>query len=121
MSKAATGPPQEKIDLYERLIASHSDIEQKGATSLYTSHNGNMFSQLGKDGVVGLRLAMSDREAFLELHDASLFESYGAVMKEYVAVPDALLRDIVAMRPYLDTSYAYVQTLKPKPTKRTKK
>jgi hypothetical protein len=80
-----------------------------------------MFSQLGKDGVVGLRLAKADRKAFLETRDAGLFEAYGAVMKEYVAVPDALLKDTDAMRPYLDMSYAYVQSLKPKATKRKKK
>ena len=38
-------------------------------------------------------------------------------MKEYVEVPDALLRKTAELRKYFDLSYAYVNSLKPKPTK----
>lgn len=34
-------------------------------------------------------------------------------MKEYVAVPDALLRNTTELQKYLALSYAYVKTLKP--------
>ena len=37
-------------------------------------------------------------------------------MKEYVEVPDHLLDDIDELLPYLDQSYAYVKTLKAKPS-----
>jgi len=37
-------------------------------------------------------------------------------MKEYVEVPDALLRKTPELRKYFDQSYAYVGSLKPKPT-----
>jgi TfoX/Sxy family transcriptional regulator of competence genes len=47
-----------------------------------------------------------------------LFEAYGAVMKEYVTVPDALLKKTNELRKYLELSYAYIQTLRPKPTKK---
>jgi TfoX/Sxy family transcriptional regulator of competence genes len=46
------------------------------------------------------------------------FEAYGAVMKEYVTVPESLLRDTKKLQPYFRLSYEYIQTLKPKPTKK---
>jgi hypothetical protein len=39
-------------------------------------------------------------------------------MKEYVEVPDALLRKTPELRKYFDQSYAYVGSLKPKPKPR---
>jgi hypothetical protein len=39
-------------------------------------------------------------------------------MKEYVAVPDALLKKTSELRKYLAMSYEYAQTLKAKPTKK---
>ena len=50
----------------------------------------------------------------------SLFEAYGTVMKEYVAVADKLLTKTKELKKYLELSYSYAQTLKPKPTKKTK-
>ena len=89
-----------------------------GVTNPYTSLNGHMFSHLSKDGSLGLRLPKEEREAFLERYNTSLYESYGAIMKEYVAVPDDLLQNTDELKPYLDISYEYVKTLKPKPTKK---
>jgi TfoX/Sxy family transcriptional regulator of competence genes len=47
-----------------------------------------------------------------------LFEAYGAVMREYVTVPDSLLKNTKELRKYLDMSYGYIKTLKPKPAKK---
>jgi hypothetical protein len=110
--------PEDKLELYRNLIESHPEIELKGGKKLpYTSHNGHMFTQLSKDGRVGLRLGKDDRAAFIEKYDTKLFENYGAVMKEYVEVPVSLLANLDELQPYLAMSYAYVRTLKPKPTK----
>jgi hypothetical protein len=121
MAKPAAKAPADKVALYDALIAGLPDVERKGAGFPYTSLNGNMFSILGAGGVMGLRLGPGDREAFLRDHQARLYESHGVVMREYVAVPDALLADRAAMAPYLQASYAYAQTLRPKPTTRPKK
>lgn len=40
------------------------------------------------------------------------------VLKEYVDVPDALLKKTQELRKYFDMSYAYVSSLKPKATTR---
>lgn len=88
--------PKDKLELYEKLISTYPDIEGKGKTIPYTSHNGHMFSQLSKDGTVGLRLPKDEREAFLGKHNTKLFEQYGAIMKEYVTVPDSLLKKLMS-------------------------
>lgn len=118
MSKKTPHAPQDKVALYDKLIASNPKIERKGVTMPYTSVNGHMFSQLSKTGAVGLRLPKEAREAFLEKYNTTLYESYGAIMKEYVTVPAALLEKTDELKPYLDLSYAYTKSLTPKPTKK---
>lgn len=118
MSKNPTYPPAEKITLYDQLIAMHPDIERKGDTSPYTSINGHMFTYLSKTGTIAIRLPKGERETFLVQYDTTLDEQYGAVMKEYVRVPDSLLSNLEELKKYLDMSYAYVRTLKPKPSKK---
>ena len=114
MSKAKIEIPQEKLDLYDRLIASNPEIERKGVTNPYTSFNGHMFTHLSKTGSMGLRLPKDEREVFLEKYDTTLYEQYGAIMKEYVLVPDRLLEKTEELRIYLDMSFDYIKTLKPK-------
>ncbi|MHA2265033.1 MAG: TfoX/Sxy family protein [Candidatus Thorarchaeota archaeon] len=121
MSKTSKQVPEDKLELYERLIATHPDIERKGKNNPYTSHNGHMFTYLRKDGRLGIRLSKDEREAFLEKYDTTLFESYGAVMKEYVTVPDDLLENTEELKKYLELSYEYIKTLKPKPSKKKPK
>jgi TfoX N-terminal domain len=111
--------PGEKIELYERLLRTNPRIERKGAANPYTSLNGNMFTLLHASERLALRLPEAEREKFLRKYKTTLFEAYGAVMKEYVAVPDSLLRKTKELAPYLDLSYEYAKTLKPKPTKKT--
>ena len=118
MSKKTNMPPQDKIDLYDRLIATNPEIERKGVTNPYTSVNGHMFTHLSKTGTLGIRLPKEEREAFLEKYNTIPYESYGAIMREYVTVPDELLEDTEAMKEYLEISYAYTSSLKPKPTKK---
>lgn len=111
--------PEEKLALYKQLVDAHPEIELKGGTKLpYTSHEGNMFSQLTKAGTVGLRLGKVEREAFLAEFDCELLVTYGTVMKEYVAVPDHLLQVTASLLPYLELSFAYAKTLKPQKRKR---
>jgi len=86
----------------------------------YTSLNGNMFSMLTKEGIVALRLPAEAREAFLKKHKSQLTEQYGHVLKEYVDVPDSLLKQTRVMKKYFAESFAYVSSLKPKATTSSK-
>jgi TfoX/Sxy family transcriptional regulator of competence genes len=108
--------PADKSELYDKLIATHPKIERKGAAMGYTSLNGHMFTLMGPSGTLALRLPEEEREKFLRKYKTKLYEAYGAVMKEYVAVPDALLRNTKQLQEYLAISYDYIATLKPKPT-----
>ncbi|HEX4593934.1 MAG TPA: hypothetical protein VH157_06650 [Bryobacteraceae bacterium] len=110
--------PADKLELYEKLVATNPSIERKGATHPYTSMNGNMFSYLHPSGAMTLRLPEDEREKFLKKYKTTLFEAYGVVQKEYVKVPDALLKNTKELQKYFALSYAYAQTLKPKPTKK---
>jgi TfoX/Sxy family transcriptional regulator of competence genes len=110
-------PVSDQIALYDKLIATNPKIERKGDANPYTSLNGNMFTLLHQNRLA-IRLPEDEREKFLKKYKTILFEAYGTVMKEYVAVPDALLEKTKELQKYLDLSYAYAQTLKPKPTKK---
>ncbi len=113
--------PSEKLALYDELIKTNADIERKGVKLPYTSFNGSMFTFLSESGSLAIRLPQNEREAFLKKYDAALMEAHGAIMKEYVMVPQALLKDAQVLKKYLDISYEYVKTLKPKPQKKSKK
>jgi TfoX/Sxy family transcriptional regulator of competence genes len=115
MTKSKTSPT---VALYDQLIATHPEIERKGAANPYTSHNGHMFTLLHASRSLAIRLPDDKREEFLKRHKTTLFEAYGVVMKEYVAVPDTLLKNTKELQKYLGYSYDYVKTLKPKPTAR---
>jgi TfoX/Sxy family transcriptional regulator of competence genes len=109
--------PADKSALYDKLIATHPKIERKGASMGYTSLNGHMFTLLGPSGKLAVRLPEGEREKFLKRYDTTLYEAYGAVMKEYVEVPDPLFKNTKELQKYLAISYDYIATLKPKPTK----
>jgi TfoX/Sxy family transcriptional regulator of competence genes len=114
--KKASAPSGNEV-LYDQLIATIPAIERKGAANPYTSLNGNMFTLLYQSRLA-IRLPEDAREAFLKKYKTNLFEAYGAVMAEYVAVPDALLKNTKELKKYLAVSYEYARTLKPKPTKK---
>jgi hypothetical protein len=111
--------PAEKVALYEKLLATQPGIERKGADNPYTALNGNMFTLLlSPEGRMALRLPKDEREQFLKKYKTGLFEAYGAVMQEYVAVPDDLLAKTKELAKYLAVSFAYAKTLKPKASKK---
>jgi hypothetical protein len=112
------GPPEDKLVLYEKVVAALPDVERKGASNPYTSLNGHMFSRLDPSGRLSLRLPPNEREKFLKKYKTTLFESYGIVQKEYVLVPDSLLESTKQLTKYFELSLQYVQTLKPKPSKK---
>jgi TfoX/Sxy family transcriptional regulator of competence genes len=103
---------------YEKLIATNPKVERKGATMPYTSVNGHMFSFLTKAGRLALRLPDPERDAFLKKYKATLCQQHGAVLKEYVEVPDAVLIKTPELKEFFDISYRYVASLKPKPTRK---
>jgi hypothetical protein len=105
---------EKNLKLYDALVATNSKFERKGKTMPYTSANGYMFSLLNKDGEFGIRLSKESQKKFKETHNSTIFKSYGAVMRDYVLVPNELLNNLESLSPYLDESYEYVMSLPPK-------
>ena len=118
MARAQPTAPPERVELYDRLIATQPSLTRKGATLPYTSINGNMSSYLDASGALALRLSPDDRQAFMTRYAAGLHEAYGIVQKEYVTVPDDLLAGTEQLRPWFEASVRYVSGLRPKATTR---
>jgi hypothetical protein len=112
--------PAERIDQYDRLIATLPGIERKGATVPYTSLNGHMFSFLTPTGSLVFRLPTGVRESFMDRYRTTVHEAYGTVMKDWVVVPDDLLAATDELAPHFQASHDYVAAQKPKPTTRRK-
>lgn len=117
MGKTDSAIPEDKLELFAKLVATHPRVEQKGATMPYTSRNGHMFSFLTETGLA-LRLPADAREAFLKKYKTQLCVRHGKVLEEYVEVPDALLKRTRELKKFFDASYTYVGSLAPKATKR---
>jgi hypothetical protein len=98
MAKAEAEKYAENLAWYEKLVATNPKVARKSATMPYTSLNGHMFSLLTKEGWLALRLPSDVREAFLKKYKTKLCVQYGTVMKEYVEVPDALLKRTTELR-----------------------
>lgn len=113
-TKKKSAIPAEKLALYEELIARCPKIERKGDVQPYTSVNGHMFTHLDQTGTLGMRLAPGEVEPFLKKYKTTLYESYGVVKKDWVKVPAELLEDTKSLKIYLEMSFAFTKTLKPK-------
>ncbi len=76
-----------------------------------------MFSFLGADGTMALRLSDELRQQFLARFDSGPVTQYGRVLRGYVAVPVELLHDTDELAGWFDASHDWIGTLPPKPTK----
>jgi hypothetical protein len=56
----------DKLQLYEKPVATNPSVKRKGATVPYTSLNGHMLSYVSKEGKLALRLPPDQREVFLK-------------------------------------------------------
>jgi len=121
MAKVIPSPAYaDRLAQYEAIVATVPGVERKGDTMPYTSLNGNMFSLLTKDGTLVLRLGEADRDAFVKKFKTDPVVQYGAVLKEYVAVPADLLAKTKELAKYFKLSVEYARGLKPKPRTRKK-
>ena len=105
---------EEKLKIYDALIAKCSRFQRKGKTMPYTSANGYMFSLLNKAGEIGIRFSKEVQEKYMQELNTTYYTSYGATMKGYILIPDEMLVDLDILARYLDQSYDYVMSLEPK-------
>jgi hypothetical protein len=105
---------EEKLPLYDELVSKCPRFERKGKSMVYTSANGYMFSQLNKAGELGIRFSKEVQEKYMQEWGSTTFTSYGATMRGYVLVPEAMWDDLDRLAGYLNESYDYVMSLEPK-------
>jgi len=110
--------PQELVDRFWTAAAQFPAAEQKkmfGYPSLFIQ--GNLTAGLFQDRVM-MRLSPADRERFLKLPGAKMFEPMpGRPMKDYVEVPEAVIKDDRELRAWLAQSVAFVEKLPAKKKK----
>ena len=76
--------------------------------------NGNMFSSLFQSSVI-VRLSDSDRTACANRYGARPFEPMpGRTMREYIVLPDEIVRSASALAAWLHKGHAYAASLPPK-------
>ena len=105
---------EEKLKIYDQLVAKCDRFERKGKKMPYTSANGYMFSLLNKAGEIGIRFSKEVQEKYIKEFHSTIYKSYNAVMKGYVLIPDEMLKDLDNVAKYLNESYDYVMCLEPK-------
>ena len=105
---------KENLVLYDALVARQTAFKRKGKTMPYTSANGYMFSLLNKEGELGIRLPRAAAEQFMEKHQSTRYKSHGAFLKDYVLVPEKLLKDQDLLLAYLQEAHRFVLSLPPK-------
>ena len=113
---AYQGPP-EALERYAAAVEAAGGVV-KGAKNPYTSRNGHMYSFLGADGGMALRLSDELRDDFHTAYESGPVMQYGSVMRGYVSIPDELLSDAEALGPWFEKSFEWIGTLEPKPTKK---
>ncbi len=102
------------LKIYDAIVAQHPDIQRKGKTVPYTSANGYMFSLVNKEGQLGFRLPKEVQENFKKEYNSTIFKSHGAVMKDYVLIPENLFEETELLLDLLDQAYQFVCSLPPK-------
>lgn len=105
---------EKQLKLYDSIVEQCPDFERKGKKTIYTSANGYMFTLLNKEAEIGIRLSKESQEAFKVKHNATEYKSNGAIMRDYVKVPETLYSDTKLLVDYFNDSYNFVMTLKPK-------
>lgn len=105
---------EEKLKIYDALVAKCDRFQRKGKTMPYTSANGYMFSLFNKNCEIGIRFSKDVQEKYIKEFNSSIYKSYGAVIKGYVLIPEEVLSDLDNVAKYLNESYDYVMSLEPK-------
>ena len=105
---------EERLKLYDDLVARCPRFDRKGKTMPYTSANGYMFSLLNKAGEIGIRFSKEVQKKYIEEWETTIYKSYNSIMHGYVLIPESMLENLDNLAKYLDESFDYVMSLEPK-------
>lgn len=121
MGKKKPDAPEERVELYDKLIKTLPDQKRKGAASAYTSLNGHMFSFVDKNGEVAFRYSDQRKQELIAELGGKESIQYNSVMRGYVVFPEKMMGDFGKLSELFNESYKYIATLPPKPAKKKKK
>lgn len=105
---------EKNLAIYDEAVAKCPRFPRKGKTMPYTSANGHMFSLLNKAGELGVRFSKEVQQNYIEDLPTTTFISYGATMRGYILLPDAIVQDQDRLVDLLNEGYDYVMSLEPK-------
>lgn len=105
---------EERLQLFDSIVAKCPQFERKGKSMIYTSANGHMFGLLNKAGEIGFRYSKEVQEKYIKEFNSDYYKSYGATMNGYVLIPENMLSDVDRLAELLTESYTYVMSLPPK-------
>ncbi len=120
MAKKKPDAPEERIELYDKLIATLPDQKRKGAANAYTSLNGHMFSFVDKTGEFAFRYSDQRKKELIEELGGKESIQYNSVMRGYVVFREDLMDDFDKLAELFNESYKYIASLEPKPTTKKK-
>ncbi len=118
MAKKKPNAPEERIELYDKLIAKLPDQKRKGAANAYTSLNGHMFSFVDKNGEFAFRYSDARKKELIEELGAKESIQYNSVMRGYIVIPENLMDDLDRLSDLFAESFEYISSVPPKPTKK---
>ncbi len=105
---------EEKLKVYDELVAKCPRFERKGKSVPCTTANGHMFSLLNKAGEIGIRFSKEVRKKYMEEYNTTLYRSYDPIMQGYISITKEMLENMDNVAKLLDESYDYVMSLGPK-------
>jgi hypothetical protein len=105
---------EERLKIFDAIVAKCPRFERKGKSMIYTSANGHMFGLLNKAGEIGFRYGKEVQEKYIQEFNSDYYKSYGATMKGYVLIPENMFTDLDRLADLLNESYDYVMSLEPK-------
>ena len=105
---------EEKLKIYDELVAQCSRFERKGKTMPYTSANGHMFSLFNKENQIGIQFSKEVQEKYMKKYNTTIYTSYNAVMKGYILITEEMLKDKENIVRLLNESFDYVMSLESK-------
>ena len=110
---------QSSLLVFDQAVALVPNLVRKGKSMPYTGDNQRMFGMVNKTGEIGVRLSKEDQEHFaIEFPEHAVYESYGAVMKDDVHLPESFHSNPSLIADYLQKSWSYIQSLPSKPKKK---
>ncbi len=116
---AWTKSPQSLIDLFDQSVPSDRSVSRRqmfGYPAAFA--NGNLFIGLHQNDFI-MRLSEPDRIEFSAQYGERIFEPMkGRAMREYVRLPEQLLRNARKRNSWIKRSLEYAQAIKPKASKK---